>query len=212
MAEVSRSKAFISIGIEIQKEEIQVLEDYLTEMDQLKKEYVNRNLENEANLTYCLASGLRVIQYELMMLVHIKKDKMHEAWGNLVNAETMMGTVISNLPFDPAPLESYLQRLGTYEQLLFPKMLFQSVGGIVRKSHCSICKKDFRDCDHEKGKLYMGELCCRVIEEMDLEEVSCVDNPASKHARAISITVEGKDMDLLTHRKVVKKDNVEPSN
>lgn len=40
----------------------------------------------------------------------------------------------------------------------------------------------------------MGELCCRLIVEMDLEEISIVENPANKLCRIISIQRDGKKM------------------
>ena len=64
----------------------------------MKKDFVKS--ENEANLIYCIDNSLLAIQYELQMLVNIKEDKMNEAWGNLVNAQVVYGTVISNYPFE----------------------------------------------------------------------------------------------------------------
>lgn len=139
-AAISQKKAFITIGIEIQEEEIKTLESYREELKTLKKGFISRNLENEANLVYCIDNSLLAIQYELQMLVNIKKDKMSEAWGNLVNAQVTYGTVISNYPFELVSENGYMERLMSYEKLLFPDLFFQSAGGIIKKSHCSICK------------------------------------------------------------------------
>jgi hypothetical protein len=48
----------------------------------------------------------------------------------------------------------------------------------------------------------MGEMCCRLISEMDLEEVSFVDHPANKHCRVITIQSGEKKWDVLTLREV----------
>lgn len=125
MAAISQKKAFITIGIEIQEEEIKTLESYREELKILKKGFIDRNLENEANLVYCLDNSLLAIQYELQMLVNIKKDKMSEAWGNLVNAQVTYGTVISNYPFELDSENGYMKRLMSYEKLLFPNLFFQ---------------------------------------------------------------------------------------
>jgi hypothetical protein len=201
MSAISQKKAFITVGTEIQKEEIEILENYRKELNNLKKDFVVRNLENEANLVYCIESSLLAIQYELQMLVNIKEDKMNEAWGNLVNAQVIYGTVIRNFPFKLDTEKGYLERLSDYEKLLFPKLHFQSVGGIIKKSHCSICNQKPSKCIHIKGKLYNGELCCRVITEIELEEISLVKNPANKHCRVISIEQNGKKIDVLTLRE-----------
>jgi len=196
-----QKKAFITIGIEIQKEEIDGLKNYLKELAELKQDFIKRQLENEANLLYCIENSLLALQYELQMLVNIKQDKMSEAWGNLVNAQVIYGTVISNNIFELTSGTGYLERLANYEKLLFPNLFFQSAGGIIKKSHCSICNEKSGKCDHLKGKLYNGELCCRIITEMKLEEVSLVDNPANKHCRVLTIENNGKKIDIMTLRE-----------
>jgi len=187
VASIAQRKAFITIGTEIQKEEIEALESYRKDLAVLKKDFVNRKLENEANLVYCIDNSLLSIQYELQMLVNIKEDKMNEAWGNLVNAQVVYGTVIRNYPFELENETGYIKRLASYEKLLFPKLVFASAGGIIKSSHCSICNSKYGKCDHLKGKLYNGELCTRIITEMELEEASLVENPANKLVKLFAI-------------------------
>ena len=50
----------------------------------------------------------------------------------------------------------------------------------------------------------MGELCLTLISEMELEEVSFVDNPANKHCRIMTIEHDEKTIDILTLREVEK--------
>lgn len=204
MATIAQKKAFITVGIEIQREEIETIQNYLNDLCELKKEFVKRDLENEANLVYCIENSLLAIAYELQMLITLKEDKMAEAWDNLVRAQVIYGTVISNSPFQSQENDNYLHRLEQYEKLLFPNFYFQSVGGIIKESHCSICNQKSGKCDHIKGKLYKGELCARVITDIKLEEVSFVKNPANKHCRVISITQNGKAIDILTLREINK--------
>ncbi|MBW7914044.1 MAG: hypothetical protein H3C54_10205 [Taibaiella sp.] len=201
MAAIAQKKAFITVGIEIQKEEIEVIKNYREELSKLKKQFVERKLENEANLTYCIDNSLLAVQYELQMLVNIKEDRMSEAWGNLVNAQVTYGTVVRNYPFEFESANGYIERLEAYEKLLFPEMFFSSVGGIIKKSNCSICKEPYSKCNHIKGRLYNGELCLREITEMALEEVSLVDIPANKHCRMLTTSYDGKSVDLLTLRE-----------
>ncbi|WP_276682527.1 hypothetical protein [Empedobacter brevis] len=204
MAVIAQKKAFITVGIEIQKEEIEIIQNYLKELSNLKNEFVKKKLENEANLVYCIENSLLAIAYELQMLIHLKEDKMSEAWDNLVRAQVIYGTVISNSPFQSEENDNYLNRLEQYEKLLFPNLYFQSVGGIIKESHCSICNQKSGKCNHIKGKLYKGELCTRVITDIQLEEVSLVENPANKHCRVLSIEQNGKAIDIMTLREISK--------
>lgn len=201
MAAIAHKKAFITVGIEIQQKEILVLVDYINELADLKKEFVEKKLENESNLIYTIENSLRGLQYELEMLVFIKQDKMAEAWDKLVNAQVTFGNVVRNYPFDTDSLNGYQERLRNYEKLLFPELHFQSVGGLIKNSKCSICESNYDKCDHIKGRLYMGEMCYRIITEMELEEVSFVENPANKHCRVLTIEIDGKAIDILTLRE-----------
>lgn len=170
-------------------------------------QFIERSLENEANLIYYIDNSLLAVQYELQMLVNIKEDKMSEAWGNLVNAQVAYGTVVRNYPFEHETEDGYVERLEMYEKLLFPKMFFASVGGIIKKSNCSICKEPYSKCEHIKGRLYYGELCVREITEMELEEGSLVDVPANKHCRMLTTSYDGKTVDLLTLREEAQTAN-----
>ena len=142
------------------------------------------------------------MQYELEMLVNIKDDKMDAAWDNLADAQTLLPTAVRNLPFEEESLDNYAIKLANYERLLFPKLIFSSVGGIIKKSECSICHQDPNSCDHLRGRLYMGEICYNIISKFDLEEVSFVDNPANKHCRIMTSEYQGKTIDVLTWREV----------
>lgn len=197
-------KAYLTIGVELQRDAIEELDNYRKDLSSLKKKFVEKEQENEANLLYCLDQTLKVLQLELKMLVSFKEDKMSAAWENLVNSQVILEIVVRNCSFDWKFLEKYSHKLNAYEKLLFPNMYFNSIGGIIKKSECSICGIAYGDCTHLKGKLYMGELCCQIISEIDLEEVSIVDNPANKHCRMLSITgKDGKTYDLLTHREII---------
>jgi hypothetical protein len=64
-----------------------------------------------------------------------------------------------------------------------------SIGAIVRKVSCSICRRDPHDCSHVTGRTYDGDRCVRVIEEAELLEVSLVDRPSMPDARILSMAI-----------------------
>lgn len=202
---ISQKKSFITIGIEIQKQEIEYLDNYISKLKKLKQEFVSKELENEANLIYCIENSTKVIQLEIQMLIDIKEDKMDNAWFNLVTAQNLFRTVLKNYPFNTEHLNSYFERLDSYEKLLFPEMQFHSIGVIIKESKCSICNSDYGNCEHLKGKLYNGELCYRIITEAEIEEASLVKNPANKLCRTISYEINGQIIDYLTLREISDK-------
>ncbi|PXV67348.1 hypothetical protein CLV62_10321 [Dysgonomonas alginatilytica] len=202
VAKLAQRKAFITVDTELQKEEIETIQKYRIQLVEKKEIYKVEKLENEANLIYCLENSLLALEHELMMLVNIKEGRMNEAWDNLVDAQVTYGTVLKNSFFSIESEEGYLKRLEAYERLLFPPMIFTSVGGIIRESLCSLCNDDYNKCNHIKGKIYNGECCTRIISRMEIEEVSFVDVPANKHCRAITTKSNGKTIDVLTLKEV----------
>lgn len=203
--EFAQNKSIFTRGIELQKEEIEFLEKYKNKLSSFKSYFVDKQLEYESNLIFCFEESVRTIQLELTMIVNLKEDKMSIAWDNLVDAQVSASNVVSNHP-KGHDLEGYLDKLRSYEIILFPKMMFASIGGIIKKSECSICNDNYGKCNHIKGKVYMGEMCCRIITEMKLEEASIVENPANKHCRVLSYyTSKSEEVDTLTLRKIIKE-------
>ena len=67
-----------------------------------------------------------------------------------------------------------------------------SVGCCVRTISCSICGKNIKSegCEHQKGKVYGGKLCCFLLEDpTDAYEWSFVAVPAQKNAGVIKAFV-----------------------
>lgn len=69
-----------------------------------------------------------------------------------------------------------------------------SPGYIVRAAECSICHVDPEDCGHIAGHTYGGEVCHRILTELDILEVSFVGRPASPDARIDRIAVSYADL------------------
>jgi len=69
-----------------------------------------------------------------------------------------------------------------------------SIGAIIKKASCSICRSDPHDCSHIMGRIYGGERCVRVIEEAELLEVSLVDRPSMLDARILSMSIPNSEL------------------
>jgi len=63
-----------------------------------------------------------------------------------------------------------------------------SVGTIINRAVCSICKTDWATdyCEHRKGKVYDGKLCYWDLGIDEHYEVSFVNHPADPYARVVS--------------------------
>jgi hypothetical protein len=198
VASKAQNIAIFCRDIELQKEQIQLLTTFIEKLNTLKDSNKNRFSEPELNLILFIIFNIEAVKHELEMLVQLKENKIDMAWASLVRAQTKISVAIANHPFDQKHLQGYLSRLESYEKLLFPKMVFASVGYLIKKTRCAICGLEYEECDHMKGKFYNGELCIREIHEAELEEGSIVENPANKMCRMISTTIDGKEVDALT--------------
>lgn len=196
VAKQSQNIAIFSRDIGLQKEEVLIIDLFIEKLDKLMLE--QGLIEEELNLLLFLKFTIESVKLEIQMIICLKENKTDIAWSALIQAQTHISIAAKNHPFDAEQLNGFINRLDLYEKLLFPKVMFASVGGIFKKTKCSICELEYEECDHMKGKFYSGKLCIREIHEMELEEASLVENPASKMNRQLSIDYKGKNVDIFT--------------
>lgn len=191
--------AIYSRDIELQKKEREKLSKFIKKAEKLIKENKEKYSEPELNLILCLILSAESIDSELSMIICLKNGEMDAAWASLIRAQKLISVVATNHPIsDGNYLQGLLSKLDAFEKLLFPRMMFASTGGIIKKTRCNICGLEYENCEHLKGKMYKGELCVREIHEIDLEEVSLVENPADKLCRQLEVEYNGKMVDILT--------------
>lgn len=186
---------------EFQIEAIEQLEALKASTSALKAQVIVDEDEDSANQLLSLEETLNGLIYELKMWVAFKDDDPHAAWTALVESQGAIRTAMQAHNIS-GHLENWVKRLYAIEHLLFPPQMFFSAGTIVKRSTCSICGQEYGDCEHVKGRAYMGEMCCREIQEFDLNEVSVVENPANKHCRVLRISDGDAMRDFMTWRLV----------
>lgn len=192
---------FATRAKELQIEAIDQLQSLKAKAKELKAKIIDKGIEDLANRMLSYEQTLQALANELRMWVALKDDIPDEAWDALVKAETSARIALQSHE-SASHLRDYVERLGMLEGLLFPPITFISAGVLVKHSTCSICGADYGDCDHLKGKVYMGELCQQEIREREYLEASIVPKPANKHCRITSFTNKGVTRDVLTWRVI----------
>jgi len=148
----------------------------------LKAQAVSRGDEPGANLMLGFECVFRCLAEELEMWIQLKAGEADKAWDALIHAEdAAVGAARAHPGF--AHLPEHLKRLEALERLVFPGQVFVSSGFIVRRQVCTICEQDYDDCGHIAGQPYWGEFCTIRQEEISLDHVSLVEDPASKLCR-----------------------------
>lgn len=192
---------FMSRAKEFQLGSCQKLDELKAEASSLKKEVIKEQDEDSANALLSLEEMITALASELKMWVALKEDDPNSAWDLLIDAQSAARTAVQAHSV-AQHLEGYLERLSHLEKILFPPQTFFSPGITIKYSECSICGMEYGECEHVVGRAYMGEMCVRIIKDVELGEVSLVEDPANKRARMLVISDGTAKRDFLTWRVI----------
>ncbi len=172
---------FCTPDTDLQKEASSELYSFLQQLGEDKADAVAANDEMWANVLLGCECLLRGIRADILMWIALKEGQADAAWGLLVDAQ---GFVADAMKADPGfELQPRVEQLAMLERTVFPPQSFLSAGMTVGYEECSICGNDYEDCEHIKGKPYMGEFCVVRLMNCVPDHVALVDEPASKHCR-----------------------------
>jgi hypothetical protein len=182
---------FITRNSDLQRQACGNLEEMLKLLSQDKANAIAESDEHFANaLLGCeaLVSGCLA---EITMYLLLKEDKPDAAWSELVKAQDAFEAALRADEGFGEDVARQLNRLYNIERVVFPPQSFLSTGWIVKEEICSICGSEYEECDHIKGRPYMGEFCVVHIRPHQVDHVALVDKPASKHCRITHVKVSG---------------------
>ncbi len=186
---------------ELQMQSLAALEPLLKDCRE-NKEAAIKNLDDDAaNAFFAFECMTEALMEEFRFYLCLKDDIVDEAWDHLINAESAASNAMKSHKV-AAHLQSYVGRLHALECLLFPKPVFFSTGWVVHASECSICGAEYGECDHIKGRPYLGQLCARIVKDGIVREVSAVSCPADKRCRAMHFSEGEVWRNAFTHQVV----------
>ena len=151
-----------------------------------KSLYVADGREVEATAVWCLETIAAAQDHFVDAFLHLKRDDFYEAWCLFERVEIAVHQLWRH--YDPPDDQfgcGHIETAVGRFQSLYPYRLFLSPGMIVRRATCSICGEPFRligGCEHEVGKIYNGEMCSRVLSDIEPVELSIVENPVQKYS------------------------------
>jgi len=181
----------------LQRDAIAQLGKLIEELRGLKAKAVEAGDEDLANILLGCESVANCISAEIAMWLLLKEEKPDEAWDQLVTAQ-MAAADAARAHKGFEHLEAQAQRLHEVEQLVFPPQVFVSTGLIVRHQECSVCGKEYGECDHLAGKPYMGQFCSFIAKDIEPDHVALVKNPADKRCRIMQFRVDGGERNRMT--------------
>ena len=181
---------FITRSAEQQIVAIQKLYQFSLELRDEKSAAIESRDEEYANLILACESVLNGLAAEIQMCILLKEGDPDAAWDKLVEAqESCKFALRAHGGF--GQLVNHIRRLDAVEHLLFPPQTFMSPGFVVLSYKCSVCEENYEGCEHIVRQPYMGKFCSIIVEEMKIDHVSIVDDPADRRARVMFVKVEG---------------------
>lgn len=196
---------FITRDSNLQRGACKRLGELLPEVAAEKQLAIGRCDENYANLLLGCECAAKALIAELRMWLALKEEQPDQAWDELVSAQN--ASVSAARAHDWfGHHETNAHRLQALEDLLFPPQVFISSGFVVKTQECSICGKEYEDCEHLVGKPYMGRFCRVIGHEPQLDHVGIVEYPADKRCRIRQFNVEGGSRNRMTWR-IEPRDN-----
>ena len=59
----------------------------------------------------------------------------------------------------------------------------------IRRFICSICNKEFEDCDHNIGQMYGKQMCYSICKDIEFLGASIVSSPADSRCRVTDLLI-----------------------
>ena len=174
---------------ELQREAVHTIFGLQAEAVDLKEQAINNRNENVANLLLGYECVFEALTAELEMWILIKTGDPDAAWDRLVSAQMSLANAIrAHEAF--SHLGPKCHQLEAVERIVFPPQVFVSTGMIVRRQECSICGREYEDCDHIVTEPHLGKFCTIIVRDFEPDHVAIVDNPADKRCRVLQVPTE----------------------
>ena len=188
---------FLARDSGLQQAGIGRVEAFLKKVEFSRITAIQAQEERNANALLGLAMVVAALGSELNVYLLLKSDQPEAAWNNLIDAQEQ--TLAAGRATDALTnLQAKFEHLRTLEDHLFPPQTFVSSGLIAGRQLCSICRADYAACDHLVGRAYMGRFCSLSLEDIRLDHIALVEQPADRRCRVVTMKVDGVTRNKMT--------------
>ncbi|MBR3653903.1 MAG: hypothetical protein IKN62_00515 [Elusimicrobia bacterium] len=187
-----------TVDSQLQKKVIDDLVLFLKTIKTEKNKAKQKQDEKTANNLFYMQCFINAIRCSLKMWIYLKEQKYVDAWHSLVDAqEYMYYSLKAGKDIEKSKL--YLYKLKEREQVIFPKFKFVSSGSIIEGGKCSICGRDFNNCEHIEENLYCGSICKRIdYKRLEFTHLALVENPKDRGCIIEEFELDKKIYDWFT--------------
>ncbi|MCT8090482.1 MULTISPECIES: hypothetical protein [unclassified Acinetobacter] len=175
----------------------------------MKYQAIKRSHSYEADQLFHMQCLLNSLLSSLKIWIFLEEKDYKKAWDSLIDAQEYLIVAKKINHYDGLiNLEKHLESI---EKSIFPqRKIYLSAAFTSSIGYCSICNREFFECDHVENNIYCGQLCLRIkVENIKANHVALVENPAD---RRCIVTSYGKDksvIDSFTLENIEDKDEVQ---
>lgn len=195
-----REVAYICRSVEALNLAILATNELLKKIRSMKAIEISQNNNDSANACLACEFIANACIAEIQMLLALKNAQPHDAWDWLIDAQCYTEDAYRAHNIGIEQFGNNTAHLLALEGILFPGQVFLSNVLSTGISRCSICSNAYGSakCDHLEGIAYLGRMCQRIFESLELKRVDFVEIPKIKKHRLITYTSGGKTEDLMT--------------
>ncbi len=147
---------------------------------------IQREDQALAKEIWCFEQILKIQSSYLDAFTKLKGGQYYDAWCVLEQIEVALSSLDRHLRdhADQYALEFIRTHCERF-QSLFPYRMFFSTEFIHKELKCSICNATIairNPCGHRVGEIYNGDLCIRIVADLELMGISLVTTPRHKYS------------------------------
>lgn len=168
-------------------------DEYWGELSIIKKEAVFKSGQLTAKVAWCFETIGKIQDNYVEAFTHLCNDEFYEGWCSLEKCENLIASLDrhfheNNTEFGLEHIRSNTKKF----QALFPYKFFLSPA-FTSRHRCSVCNELITPrnyCGHDSGEIYDGEMCSKIVVDIDPLEISIVNNPVQKYSVLFSPNYE----------------------
>lgn len=169
--------------IHLQKFSLEELDEQLQTQKHI---VVQEGQQDEAKLLWIYQTIIEIHKLYRSVFKLLKEKSYYPAWCQLERIEITIHHLKKHFKYDKNQYGLWnIEKAVTNLQILYPYKLFGSSELLKKKKKCSVCDKEIsirNSCEHVVGEIYDGEMCHRIILEVEILGVSFVENPGNKYS------------------------------
>jgi len=176
------------------------LKEFDEYLQNIKDEFVSKKKEKESKQIWIYQTIIEIHSLYRDAFSHLENKEYYKAWCLLERIEITISSLKTHFKYNKSEFKLWhIERSVKNLQVVFPYRLFMSSELLKKKKKCSVCDKEIsirNFCGHKVGEIYNGEMCHRIVTEVEVLGMSIVQNPGNKFSvMFISDEKTGKQID-----------------